>query len=392
MDINQLRSETKSCNTTIHFNNAGAALMPDVVLQTVQNYTTFEAEVGGYEAAYLRDNEIKAAYAAVARLINAKVENIAFTSSATDAYNRALSSIIFQSGDVILTTESDYISNHIAFMALQKRFGIFVHNVPNNAEGEIDIADFERVIKKINPKLVAVTHVPTNSGLVQPVIAIGELCKKYDILYLVDACQSVGQLEVDVEKIHCDFLSATSRKFLRGPRGIGFLYVSDKALALNLEPLFIDLAGAIWTSEKSYTLIKTAKRFEDWEFNYSLVLGMGVAAAYCVEVGIKNIENQNKILRDYLTSQLQTIKKVKDIDIAPHLSNIVMLQIENYDVLAIRNKLYDFKINTAYSHRTSALIDYTKKNVQEALRLSPHYYNTKQEIDFFIEKIATILH
>ena len=391
MNINKLRSETKGCATTIHFNNAGASLMPDVVLETIKSYFDLEAAIGGYEAAIYKAKEIEKCYESVGRLLNCEAKNIAFTGSATDSYNRALSSIPFQNGDMILTTESDYVSNHLAFMALQKRFGVFVHSVANDASGELNIAEFEMAIKKTNPKLIAVTHVPTNSGLIQPVEEIGKLCKKYDILYLVDVCQSVGQLPVDVMKIQCDFASSNTRKFLRGPRGCGFLYVSDKILAMGFEPLFIDISGATWTSEKSYKSVPTAKRFEDFEFAFALVLAAGVAADYFCEIGAENVQKRNAELCKYAISKLQKIKGVRVLDFAPNLSSIITIAIENYSTLEMRNHLNSLKINTSYSAKSSALLDYTKKNVTEALRISPHYYNTEAEIDVLIEAISAKL-
>ncbi len=387
MDIQKLRSETKGCATTIHFNNAGASLMPDVVLETVKSYFDLEAAIGGYEAAIFKAKEIEKCYESVARLLNCEAKNIAFTSSATDSYNRALSSIPFQSGDIILTTESDYVSNHLAFMCLQKRFGIFIHSIANDDSGQINIQEFEMAIKKTNPKLVAVTHVPTNSGLIQPIEEIGQLCKKYDILYLVDVCQSIGQLPVDVTKIQCDFASSNTRKFLRGPRGCGFLYVSDKVLQMQLEPLFMDISGAVWTSEKSYQPVATAKRFEDFEFAFALVLATGVAVDYFLEIGAENIQKRNAELCKYTIAKLKEIKGVRVLDKAPNLSSIITIAIEKYSILELRNYLNSLKINTSYSAKSSALIDYTKKNVTEALRISPHYYNTEAEIDVLIEAL-----
>ena len=209
----------------------------------------------GYEAAALAQDDIRAFYQRTAKLINAQAHNIAFASSATDAYNRALSSIPFIKGDIILTTSNDYVSNQIAFLQLQKRFKVKLIRVPNMSTGEVDVDEMEKMIEKYTPQLVAVTHVPTSSGLVQPVEAIGRICLDRGIWYLVDACQSAGQIPLDVEKIQCDFLSATFRKFLRGPRGAGFLYVSDRILKQkDFAPLFVDLHSASWEKPDQYVL------------------------------------------------------------------------------------------------------------------------------------------
>jgi selenocysteine lyase/cysteine desulfurase len=228
----------------IHLNNAGAALQPEPVLHAVIAYLHLEAEMGGYEAADQQAEAIAGFYTSVAELIGAKARNIAFATSATDAYARALSSIHWQKGDILLTTENDYVSNQIAFLALQDRYDIRLLRARDTSEGGVDVADFEALIKAYQPRLAAVTHVPTNSGLIQDVISIGQICRTHEVLYLVDGCQSAGQMVLDMDQIGCDFFSATMRKFMRGPRGSGFLFVSDRVLEAGLMMDLPDMKGA----------------------------------------------------------------------------------------------------------------------------------------------------
>jgi selenocysteine lyase/cysteine desulfurase len=235
VDLQRLRSETPGCDERIHLNNAGSALMPEPVIRTLQDHITLESRIGGYEAAEVRHSAVQAAYQSVAALIGTKPENIAFMENATVSYTQALSSIPFQRDDVILTTRNDYVSNQIQFLSLQARLGIRVVRAPDQVEGGVDVEAMAGLIRRYHPKLVCVTHVPTNSGLVQDVVAIGSVCRDEGVLYLVDACQSIGQIPVDVREIQCDFLSASARKYLRGPRGAGFLYVSDPVLERGLE-------------------------------------------------------------------------------------------------------------------------------------------------------------
>lgn len=233
MNIQQIRLDTLGCEDKLFLNSAGASLPPTSVIQKMIEYQAQEELMGGYELEALKTADINQFYTEMATLLNCKPHNIAYAYSATDAYNKALSAIPFKAGDCILTTDDDYISNQLAFLSLQKRFQIEIVRAANLPSGELDLADFEALMLTKKPILVAITHVPTNSGLIQQAEKVGELCKKYDVWYLLDACQSVGQMQVDVQKIHCDFLNATGRKFLRGPRATGFLYVSDKALAAN---------------------------------------------------------------------------------------------------------------------------------------------------------------
>ncbi|PTS98763.1 hypothetical protein DBR11_13980 [Pedobacter sp. HMWF019] len=230
MDINQIRKDTPGTANLVHLNNAGASLCPKQVTSAIRDYISEEELTGGYELADKKREELNTFYDYAAQLLHCTKNNIAFTTNDTDSYNRALSAVPFKQGDVILLTENDYPSNFIAFISLQKRLGIEIIQVQNTESGEIDLEDLENKILLHKPRLVSVSHVPTSSGLVQPVEAIGKIVKKYDTLYLLDACQSLGQIMVDAPATGADFISGTFRKFLRGPRSAGLLYVSDKAL------------------------------------------------------------------------------------------------------------------------------------------------------------------
>ncbi len=390
MNIIDVRKDTIGCSDKIFLNSAGSSLPPKTVLEKMSDYLQQEELLGGYETAKIRADEIDLFYKETAKLLNCKPANIAFAYNATDAYARALSAIPFKNGDYILTTNDDYISNQISFLSLQKRFGVQLIRANNLENGDIDLMHFEELVKQYNPLLVAVTHIPTNSGLVQDVETIGKICKQYDVWYLVDACQSVGQLIVDVEKIDCDFLSATGRKFLRGPRGTGFLFVSDEVLQNKLEPLFIDMRGADWISANEYEMQMDAKRFEMWEFSYATVIGLAEAIRYANEIGIKEIYEYNKQLVKKLRNGLSSISGVRVLDKGSVQANIVTFHIDNKALNEIQNILKKEKIYFSVSIRQNAIIDFGKKNVDWAIRFSPHYFNTDQEIEKTIEVISSI--
>ncbi len=390
MNIDAIRKDTRGCADKIFLNSAGASLMPKIVVDSMKNYMIKEEEFGGYETARIMTDEIQKFYVETARLINGKPGNIAFTYNATDSFSRALSSIPFSHKDVILTTDDDYISNHIAFISLQKRFGVTTVRSSNLPNGDLDMAEFERLITKFHPKLVALTHIPTNSGLVQQAEMVGELCHKYDILYLLDACQSVGQIRVDVAKLHCDFLSATGRKFLRGPRGTGFLYISEKVIEKRLEPLFIDMRGAHWTATDTYEIEMNARRFETWEFSYVSLVGLKEAVTYANNIGIVKIENYNRTLAEHLREGLTKIKNVEVLDRGSELSSIVTFYLNGIQLSEIEGALKSHKVYYSISPKNAALIDFTKKGVDWAVRFSPHYFNTPDEIKMAIEIVANI--
>ncbi|WP_343680862.1 aminotransferase class V-fold PLP-dependent enzyme [Chryseobacterium arthrosphaerae] len=380
MDLNTIRQDTIGCSDKIFLNSAGSSLMPKIVVETITNYLYHEQQIGGYLAAGRNAESIGQFYEEAAKLINTRPSNIAFVNSSTDGYAKALSSIPFEKGDCIITTNNDYISNQIAFISLQKRFQIKIIRAANLPDHELDLEDFERLIRKHQPKLIAVTHIPTNSGLVQNVEAVGRLCRQYDILYLVDACQSVGQRVVDVEKINCDFLTATGRKFMRGPRGTGFLYVSDRILHAEMAPLFLDSNGAQWTEFDHYQLNGTARRFELFERSNALMMGFKEALRYANTIGMAAIENYNRELSGKLRTNLQN-SGYRILDQGNQLSSIVTFCQKDNKIDKIQKVLNENNVFFTVSNKTNALIDFTFKNVDHAIRLSPHYFNTAEEIE-----------
>ena len=391
MDIDKIRSETPGCDGMVHLNNAGAALMPAGVVGAIAHYLNIETKFGGYEAQDARRNAIGLAYKSVGQIIGAEVKNIAFMENATVAFMQALSAIPFERNDTILTTCNDYASNQIQFLSLQKRLGVQVIRAPDQQQGGVDVAAMSDLIDKHKPKLVCVTHVPTNSGLEQDIQAVGSLCRDADVIYLVDACQSVGQMPIDVVDIGCDFLSATSRKFLRGPRGSGFLYVSDRLLEKGLEPLFIDMRGANWTDADSYQAIDSAKRFETWEFAWGQVLGTAAAAAYANDVGLETIRLRVQALVHRLREGLSKIDKVNVLGADTELCGIVTATIDKIDPFKLVRALRAQGVNASAQGREYAVIDYDRKKVTGALRLSPHYYNTEIEIDQAVSAIRRMV-
>jgi selenocysteine lyase/cysteine desulfurase len=391
LDVAALRADTPGCRERVHLNNAGAALVPAPVLAAVQRHLELEASIGGYEAADARRAEIDAVYEAVGALIGAPAANVALVEHATAAFVQALSSVPFRRGDVIVTTRQDYVSNQIQYLSLEARAGVEVVRVPDAPEGGVDLFALEETVHRRRPRLVAVTHVPTSSGLVQDVEAVGAICQREGVLYLVDACQSVGQLPVDVRRIGCDFLSATARKFLRGPRGAGFLYVSDAALERGLEPLFPDLRGADWVEEGLYQPAPDARRFETWEFAYALVLGLGEAARYALGVGMEAARARIGALAARARTGLSALPGARVLDHGRELCGIATAAFPGRDPQALVLALRERGINTHAVGRTGAVLDLDAKRVEGVLRVSPHYYNTEEELDRLTEALGAIL-
>ena len=386
----QWREDTPGCAKRVHLNNAGAGLMPRSVLDTITTHLQRESVLGGYESSDEAAPAVNTCYQNLALLLGAHPRNIAVVENSTVAFFQALAAFDFRPGDIIVTTRNDYISNQLAYISLARRQGVEIRRAADLPAGGVDPQSVRELLRDPRVRLLAVTWVPTNSGLMQPVEVLGELAESAGVPYLIDACQAVGEIPVDVARLGCDFLSATGRKFLRGPRGIGFLYVSDRALRRGDHPLYIDMRGADWCAADAFDLSSDARRFENWEFAYALLLGLGEAARYAMSVGVDRGGRRARELAKTLRSKLAALPGSRVLDRGTELAAIVTAEIAGWDAPALVTALRERGINTSASLRAYAVIDMAEKNAISALRISPHYYNTEAELDLLIDAIKSL--
>jgi len=388
INVEQARLDTPATKERLHFNNAGAALMPESVLATVINHLHLEAKIGGYEAANQEAARLEKVYRSIAQLINCQPDEIAVVENATRAWDMAFYSLPLQAGDRILTACNEYASNYIAFLQMAKLRGVEIDVVENDQYGQIDLTRLkERIDDRV--KLIAITHVPTNGGLINPAAAVGKLAKEHKIPYLLDACQSVGQLVIDVEEIGCDLLSATGRKYLRAPRGTGFLYVR-KSILEKLEPPFLDLHAAEWSSLNQYEMRPDARRFENWECNVAAKLGLGQAVDYALKLGLSNIEHQVTALAKQLRMALAALPSVTVQDLGENKCGIVTFTVAGHSALEVKVYLASKAINVAASTLSGTRIDMENRGLPDLVRASVHYYNTEEEIAKFCAAVQSI--
>ena len=388
IDLARARRETPGCAHVLHFNNAGAALMPQPVVEALLGHIRLESEIGGYEAAEREEARVERAYDALASLLNCAREEIAIVENATRAWDMAFYSLRFGPGDRILTAMAEYASNVMPYLQVAKRTGCSVETVPNDASGQLSVAALERMMDE-RVKLIAITHVPTNGGLVNPARAIGRVARAWKVPFLLDACQSAGQMPLDVEAIGCDMLSATARKYLRGPRGIGFLYVR-RGLIDALEPPFIDLHAANWTAPERYELRPDARRFENWECNIAAKIGLGVAVDYALGLGLEATYARVRMLAEMLRKRLARIPGVVVRDLGAERCGIVTLTLEGKEPAALQAALAAEAINVTVSTRFSTQFDMAARGLDAVLRASVHYYNSEEEIERFATALAAL--
>jgi selenocysteine lyase/cysteine desulfurase len=386
IDVALARSETPGVANVVHLNNAGAALMPSPVVARMMGYLEREAAIGGYESEAEADAEIGAVYGSIARLVGGSPDEIAVCENATRAWDMAFYTLPYGPGDRILTSGVEYTSNFLAMLQIARRTGAVVEVIPDAPTGELSIDALEGMLDE-RVRLVAITHVPSHSGLVNPAAEVGRLTRPLGIPFLLDACQSVGQMAIDVEAIGCDMLAATSRKFLRGPRGMGFLYVR-RDLADGLEPPFVDYRSARWTSRDEYRLEDGARRFENWETNYAAKVGLGVAVDYALGWGLDAIEARVVALADRLRAGLAGTEGVAVHDPGTRRSAIVTFTVAGRDPSAVAADLHARRINVSVSDVAYHRLGLESRGLGSVVRASVHYYNTETELDTFIEAVA----
>jgi cysteine desulfurase / selenocysteine lyase len=387
-DIGRLREETAGCEKSTFFNNAGASLQPRPVVARVIEHLRLEEQVGGYEAADRLAEELARVYGSVARLLHCAPEEIALQENATRAWEMAFYSLRFAPGDRIVTAANEYASNYIAFLQVAQRTGVEIQVVESDAAGEVDLEALRNLLDD-RVKLIALTHVPTNGGLVQPAALVGQLARAAGIPFLLDACQSAGQIHLDVDALGCDMLSATGRKYLRGPRGTGFLYVRNGLLA-QMDPPSLDLHAATWVAQGKFEVRPDAKKFETWESAAAIRLGLGVAIEYALALDLKKIERRVQHLAALLREQLTQVKGVTVRDLGRIRCGIVTFTCNGHSPGEVMQRLKANGIAVRTVERSSARIDMEQRGLDELVRASVHYYNTEAEIERLCEAMRAI--
>jgi selenocysteine lyase/cysteine desulfurase len=387
-DLARARADTPGCAQVAHFNNAGASLPPRPVIDAVVGHLEREAQIGGYEAEAEARERLDAVYDELAALLGCGRDEVAVVENATRAWDMAFYALRFEPGDRILCARAEYESNVIAFLQVAQRTGAGVEYVPNDEHGQVSLDALRAAIDE-RVKLIAITHVPSNGGLVNPVEEIGAIARAAGITYLVDGCQALGQLPVDVRRIGCDMFSATGRKYLRGPRATGLLYVRRELIA-DLEPPLLDLHAARWVADDRYEIRPDAKRFENWEQYVAGKLGLGAAARYAREWGLAAIAERVGALAARLREGLAGVEGVNVHDLGLRKCGIVSLTVDGLSSLEVKQALAERAINVSVNPGHYTRFDMQARGLPDLVRASVHYYNSEDEVDALVDAVAAI--
>ncbi len=389
IDPDKLRKDTPACRDLIHFNNAGAALQPIQVSQAQLDHLALEQKIGGYEAAVRNADASAQTYTALSHLLACQENEIACVESATRAFQLLIAALPLTAGDRILVNQSEYSSNYLTLLHLAQTRQVELVFIPNNASGSIDLQRLKQCAAD-GASLILLTHIPSQSGTIQPAEKVGEIAREHEIPYLLDACQSAGHLHLDVNQLGCDMLVASGRKYLRAPRGTGFLYVRE-TLANRLVPAAIDLQSATWLSPQRYEVAPGARRFETWEHDVAGRIALGVAVNYALSLGMPAIESRIRCLAASLREQLSQINGIKIDDQGENLSGIVTFHAENRLATKVATLLKDAGINTSVVKQQNTQLDHHHRQLPDINRASLHAYNTEDEITRFCAALQRII-
>ncbi|MFI6577757.1 aminotransferase class V-fold PLP-dependent enzyme [Nocardiopsis sp. NPDC050513] len=389
IDIEAARADTPGCRGRIFLDSAGSSLPPAPVLDEVIAHLRREAEIGGYRAYAERAEDVEAGHTVFADLLGCAPDEVAFTDSATRSWLTLAGSVPLGAGDRVLVTEAEYGANAVALLRLAERAGASVEVVPSDSAGAMSVEALRAMLDE-RVKLLSLVHVPTNSGLTNPVRETVKAAHEVDALVLLDACQSVGQLPVRMDDLGVDMLSGTGRKWLRGPRGTGFLAVRRSA-ADRLRPLLVDHSGAEWDSATTYRLRDDARVHQLWEYGVAERLGLIAAARYALDLGVEAVAAAVADRAGRLRRGLDAIAGVEVADLGAEHNGIVTFTCAGEEPRRVAAALWDAGVAVTVSPRASTRFDMERRGLEAVVRASPHYFVSHGDIDRAVEALAGIL-
>ncbi len=394
LDVEAERAATPGCTRVDHLNNAGAALPTTATLQTMIDHLRLEAERGGYEAATAATERLAAVRSSAASLLHARPDEVAVTGSDTQAWTKAVWGFFagggLGPGQVVLVDRLAYDSHYLGLLQVSGLAGASVEVVPSLGDGTVDLGALAGRLERAGDRvaLVAATHVGTHRGLINPVEEVGALCRVAGVPYFLDACQSLGQLPVDVVAIGCDVATATGRKWLRGPRGTGLLFVRTDFVE-RLSPPGIGWSAAPWEDADHFSFRAGAERFIEFEVPVAAHLALGVAIDHALGLGVHRITERVGLLAEQLRNDLSGLSGVAVHDGGARRAGIVTFTVDGSEPVDVARRASAAGINVSVSDAPWARLDMVAPHPTSKVRASPHYYNTEDELAHLVEVVQT---
>jgi cysteine desulfurase/selenocysteine lyase len=387
LDLPKIRAATPAYTEGIYLNSAAASLMPQDIIDVVQNHLRLESTHGGYRAASVVADQLQDLYVAASELLGCDPDEIAVTDGNSRGWSSAVGAMRFSAGDRILVSRSEWGGNYAALLHIARTCGAVVEVMPTDEDGAVSI-DKLRTMLDERVRLIALTWLPANGGLVNPAAEVGALAKAAGVPFILDAAQAVGQMPVNVREIGCDILTAPGRKWLRGPRGTGFLYIR-RELTEKLTPGIVDHFSAPW-SGNDYELRKDARRFETAEASIALRLGLGAAIREALSFGPAAIQQQITSLAEDMRASLKTIARVKILDLGTRHSGLVSFIVDGISAATLHQLLQAEGIEVALSGMAFTPLDMSARGLTGVVRASPHLYTTQDDLSRLVSAVEKI--
>ncbi|TCR00472.1 aminotransferase class V-fold PLP-dependent enzyme [Neorhizobium sp. JUb45] len=386
--VQSLRAATPGCAERVHFNHAGASLPPKTVTDAVIRHLTLEASRGPMEAAAIVADHISTIRLNAANLIGAEPTDIAFGSSGSAVWGMVFAALPpLRQGDRILVGRHEWGGNVATMQRAVSRAGARIDVIPCRQDGSVD-ADALAAMIDDKVRLISLTWLPANGGLINDAEAIGKIAKAAGIPYMVDAGQALGQIPIDVAKVGCDVLKAAGRKHLRGPRGTALLYIRSGFLH-HLNPPFVDVSSGPLINGLPQ-LRSDARLFETAETSVASLMGVGEAITLASEVGVTEIRDRIGMLSGRLRERLRLVPGVELHDLGSTYSGLVSFTVEGILASSVRNSLAEKGINIGANGVSYTPYDMTARGLQEIARASVSYLNTEDEVSHLVEAVEAI--
>jgi len=387
-DIELIPKDFPVTKKKIYMNCGSFAPMPLYTIKSITDFLIRCSEEGpdSTSAQEYITSLMKELRILVSQLINCEPEEIIFTQSTTEGINYVASGLDWKKSDIIIARGGlhEHYANYFPWLNISKKYGVKLEETKIDNNGFFDLDKIDKIAKNKNTKLITLSHVLYNNGAIMPVEEVGKIAKKQNMLYSIDAAQSVGTINVDVKKIGCDFLAFPGFKWICGPPGIGIFYCKKESAEM-LTPKYIGGESAIITKEKNLVYTGSPQKFQTGFRNYVGIAGLVSSLKYIQRLGVNNIRKMNMEVANEI---IKGLGKIRGISIFGPEDEKLRTSIVSFVIDSVSPKI------TVSSLQEKGIIvaerDIVGGGKKKAVRASPHFFNTSNEASTFIQDIKII--